>query len=376
MAAQQQQQSGDNSMAPVWLTVLLFFGLWIAWKLAHEYVVSFVFQINIWEAKLVNLFLDNAQLKQDIFLMQTVDPATVDWNNLVDLTGNVGNYIRYPVIGILALMGVYLYRSNITHKFRKAHTMQTLRLQEQYNWNAIMPVVKEDLVSQDINEGPWAMAMTPMEFARKYDLLKKEDILLDNPLPGQEMTAGIRRGDAKRVFTLQLGPYWEGFEHVPSHAMALAAVFMSRINKDRDSATKILSHLNKTYAHGKIDYSIARPVLKKYVNTELVQEAIGSHAYLLTVMASLLEASREDGVVATAEFLWLKPVDRRLWYMLNCVGRQVAFSEVGGPFAHWLAEKSMGRRSLLPMIDEAITALEVAIKEVKLTPRQIMELKP
>jgi intracellular multiplication protein IcmP len=36
----------------------------------------------------------------------------------------------------------------------------------------------------------------------------------------------------------------------------------------------------------------------------------------------------------------------------------------------------MGRRSLVPMIDEAIKALEVAMKEVKLTPRQMQELEP
>ena len=100
------------------------------------------------------------------------------------------------------------------------------------------------------------------------------------------------------------------------------------------------------------------------------------HAYLLTVLASLLEASREDGVVPTAEFLWLKPIDRRLWYMLNSIGRQTPFCEVGGPFAHWRAEKAMGRRCLVPMIDEAIKALEIAIKEVKLTPKEMQELEP
>lgn len=62
--------------------------------------------------------------------------------------------------------------------------------------------------------------------------------------------------------------------------------------------------------------------------------------------------------------------------MLNCVGRQTPFVEVAGPFAHWRAEKVMGRRSLVPMIDEAIKALEVAVKEVKLTPKELQELEP
>lgn len=377
MAQQQQQASGsDNSMAPVWIMVLLFITVFLLWKMGHQHIVNFVFLINIWQAKLVNLFINNQVLANKIYLMQTLDPNTVDWNQLVEMTRDVGDFMRYPVVVALVLLAIILYNSNITLKFRKSHDMKSLRAQEQFNWPAIMPIVKEDLVSQDVNVGPWAMALTPLEFARKYQLLKKDDALLDNPVAGQEMTAGIRRGDAKRVFTMQLGPYWDGFEHCSPQAYALAAVFIARMNRDRDAANSILHVLDKTFVNGKPDFSVAKPIMKKYQNTEIVQEIVQKHAYMLTVMASLLEAARDDGVVPSSEFLWLKPVDRRLWYMLNCIGRQTPYSEVAGPFAHWRAENEMGRRSLVPMIDEAIRALEVAIKEIKLTPRQMGELEP
>lgn len=377
--AQQPQQSGgssDNSMAPVWITILLFITVFFIWQFAHEQIVSFIFFINIWQAKLVNLFIHNQDLSNRIFIMETTPPAGVNWETLVDMSNDVGDYMRYPVVLIMVVLAIVLYNSNITLKFRKAHDMKSLRAQEQFNWPAIMPVIKEDLVEQDVNKGPWAMALTPMEFARKYQLLRKDDALLDNPVPGQEMTAGIKRGDAKRVFTMQLGPYWDGFEHCSPQAYALCAVFLARINRDRDAANHILKTLDKSFVTGKPDFSVAKPIIKKYQNTELVQEIVAKHAYMLTVMASLLEGARDDGVVPSSEFLWLKPIDRRLWYMLNCVGRQTPYSEVGGPFAHWRAEKEMGRRSLVPMIDEAIKALEIAIKEIKLTPRQMGELEP
>lgn len=376
--AQQQQQGGnsDNSMAPVWLIVLLFITLLIVWKVAHQHIVSFVFYLNLLQAKLISFFIKDPQLETSIYIMQTIDPAAVDWKQFLLLTSAVGNYVRYPVIIILVILAFLLYKSDIKLKFRRAHSMKTLRAQEQHNWLAIMPIVKEDLVSADVNKGPWAMAMTPMDFARKYNLLRREDILLDNPEPGQEMTAGIRKGDAKRVFTLQLGPYWDGFERCPPQAYALAAVFMARLNRDRNSATMILETLDRTFSIGKPDFSVARPVLKKYQNLENVQQILSKHAYLLTALASLLEGAREDGVVPSSEFLWLKPIDRRLWYMLNSIGRQTPFAEVAGPFAHWRAEKEMGRRSLVPMIDEAIRALEVAVKEVKLSPKELQELKP
>ena len=88
------------------------------------------------------------------------------------------------------------------------------------------------------------------------------------------------------------------------------------------------------------------------------------HAYVLTTMATLLQMARTDGVVATADFLWLKPVDRRLWYMLNSIGRQTVVPEISGPYAHWLAEKKIGRPLVAPMVKEAVTGLEAAVAEI------------
>lgn len=376
MAQQSQQNGPDNSMAPVWIVGLIFASAFFFWKLGHEHIVSFIFFLNIWQAKFVNLFIADPALSEKIYLMQTLDPRTVDWNQLTDMTRSVGDFMRYPVVVSLVILALVLYNSNIVLKFKKTYDMNSLRAQEQFNWPAIMPVIKEDLAKQDINTGPWAMALTPMEFAKKYNLLRKDDALLDNPLPGMEMTAGIRKADAKRVFTMQLGPYWNGFDHLSPQAYALAAAFIARMNRDRDGANLILHTLDRTFVSGKPDFSVARAVMKKHQNAENVQELVAKHAYVLTVLAALLEGARDDGVVPSSEFLWLKPFDRRLWYMLNCVGRQTPYSEVGGPFAHWRAEKVMGRASLVPMIDEAIRALEIAVKEVKLSPKQMAELEP
>jgi intracellular multiplication protein IcmP len=380
MAPPQQQQQGggntDSGMGPIWIMALLIGVSLGLWYFAHAEIVTFIFWIDEMQAKIILMFVDSPSLKKLIFLLQTVDPKQIEWSDLISMTEYVGLYTRYPAIVILLLFAGWLYWTDVPLKFRKTYTMKTLSVQEQVNWSAIMPVVKEELVKQDIDVGPWAMALLPMEFARKFDLLRKDDVVLDKTLPGMEMTAGIRRGEAKRIFTLQLGPYWESFDHCPPHVWALAAVCLARINRDRNGAKLIIDTLNKGFADGKMNYAVAKPILRKYANTEIVQEICHAHGYVLTVMASLLVEARKDGVVPSADFLWLKVVDRRLWYMLNCVGRQTPYTEVGGPFSHWLAEKAMKRRSRVPMIDEAIKGLEAAIKAVKLTPKQMKELKP
>ena len=59
----------------------------------------------------------------------------------------------------------------------------------------------------------------------------------------------------------------------------MAAVFIARMNRDRASANLILKLLDKTCTAGKPDFSVARAVLKKHQNTEIVQEVLAKHAY-------------------------------------------------------------------------------------------------
>ena len=50
--------------------------------------------------------------------------------------------------------------------------------------------------------------------------------------------------------------------------------------------------------------------------------------------------------------------------MLSSVGRPTAFAEAAGPFAHWKVEKRLRRPLKTPVVEEAVTALEIAIAEV------------
>ena len=379
--AQQQGGGGgggggnDSGYGTIWLVVILFALGYLIWKFAKGYIIKVIFYINIFQAKIISLF--TPALDHSIFLMETVRPGSVTFEQLVQVTTYVGEYSRYPVMAILMGLAAYLYFSNVTLKFRKTYSMPTLRNQEKANWQQIIPVAKLDIAKESIDKGPWAMAQTPMEFAKRHNLLRKDEFAPDDPLkPGTPVTAGIRRGESKSVFTLQLGAVWEGFEVLPIHYLALASVFAARINQDRDGASKLLTTINKSTDTGKISFMGAKALMKKHIDFPVVRECEQRHAYNITVLATLVEAARDDGVLPCCDFLWLKKYDRRLWYMLSSVGRQTPFTEVGGVFAHWKAEKALGRRSIVPMVDEAVKALESAVKEVKLSLKEMGELKP
>jgi len=364
MAAQQQQQGGggDNSMAAVWIIVALFVALWLIWYIAHDYIVSFVFTIKLWEAQLISLYTDEVQPAIDI--IQNTPPANVSFEQLINLSDFVGRFFALPFAIVLFVLGIFLYFSDPTLRYKRVHSMNTLRDQEKLNWPQILPVSKLDLINTDVDKGPWAMSQTPMDFAKKHKLLREEP---DNPLVihGRAYPrVSVIKSEAKNVFTLQLGRAWGGVEELKPHEKALFAAFSAKINRKGNLGDKLLEDINLSTEGEKLDFTGSQELIDKYFNTKGVQMAVQRHAYVLTVMASMLEKAREDGVLPTANFIWLKPVDRRLWYMLNSIGRQTPFTEVAGPFGHWLAENELGRKIATPMVDEAVKALEIAIAEV------------
>jgi len=366
--AQPQSQQGDNSLGPFWVIVGIFALLWAIWHFGHFYIAFAMIHLRLGEVALINLFTDKvANLGDQIKLL---DPITVNFSTLVAMSSRVGDYLKYPFAGCLFVLAVAIYFSKPTTKFRKNYSMNMLAEAEHRVWPHITPVIKLDLVSEDISKGVWAMALTPMQFAKQYRLLQEQKVLAGDPgaLQRAKTVASLRRDEAFRIFALQVGPYWRGIEHLSPPTKALFAAFAARVGRDQAGSRALLMQISASSETGHLNYSGVDRLLAKHIGHKSVQQVMAKHAFVLTVMASLLEVARLDGVLATAEFLWLKPVDRNLWFMLNTVGRQTPFVEIAGPYAHWLAEKEIQRKIMVPMVEEAVNGLEKAINEVVYKP--------
>ena len=365
-----RQQSGqsEESSTILWISGAVLVTAVIIWLLFKKNIINFYFKIKLLEINFLSLF--TSRLDDVRTVIVTSDPAKLTFQDVVNVGSAVGDYLRFPLVLITLVLAFVVFFASSTRIFKRTYTTRDLAQLEKNNWPQITPVVNLDLVKTDIDKGPWAMAMTPMQFCKRNNLLEEHKRPQREGMTHKEwnkIEVTLRRGQANKLFVVQLGPRWPGTERLPPHIKALFAAFASRINSDAKSAADLLAHISTSSAT-KLDFSGADELCKKYENTKLVQGIVQSHAYLLTVMAEMLEAARSDGVQATADFLWLKPVDRRLWYMLNTVGRQTPFVEVAGPFAHWLAEKEIGRGLITPVIEEATNALELSLKEIVYRP--------
>ena len=107
------------------------------------------------------------------------------------------------------------------------------------------------------------------------------------------------------------------------------------------------------------------------MNAEDARGVASRHAYTNPAMMELLvEARRRAGVLAPAQFAWLKLVDRRLWYALHSLGYETdGFGrylhpnprvEAIGARDHWAAERAVGGPVIEPNLDRAVEALRKA----------------
>lgn len=365
------QGQDEGSMGILWIiAACLVFG-YLIWYLFKVQIIHGYFQLKLWEIDFISIF---TQRLQDVrlFILNS-DAAKVTFDEVLAVGNAVGSYLRIPIVIICLGLALTIYFANSTRLYKRTYSMGDLAELEKVNWPQITPVLGLELNKQDINKGPWAMAMTPMQFCKRHKLLEEYKVQPKEGMTRKEMNrieVALKRGHANKLFSIQLGTLWQGIDKLPIHARALFAVFAARYHSDGAAATKLLNQLSATSA-SKLDFTGVDELLKKYQDHKAIQRLIHSHAYVLTVMASMLELAREDGVQASADFLWLKPIDRKLWYMLNTVGRQTPFVEVAGPYAHWIAEKQMGRRLLVPMVEQATNALEIALKEMIYQPDEI-----
>lgn len=218
----------------------------------------------------------------------------------------------------------------------------------------------------NLDEGKWAMSKRPEIFVKYHKL---DDEFTD------EYDQKFYKLNEERVFkvmNLQMGKIWNGFNNLTKAERQIFAILAPKILRNTDESKAINEKIAKSYSTGKkkggflwfqskedklLDKSV-NSIIKKYMNDEKIKIILNRHFYKKTVFAAFLEAARDDGVIASSEFLWLKTVDRDLWYILNNVGRKSAFPECAAPWAHFLAEKALDRKVANPMIQNAIIALD------------------
>lgn len=317
-------------------------------------------------------------------------PVIYDWDNMLALTAVTGSYYRWLFTPVLLYMAWISFTSlDIKSIYERFFSMRTLLQNNIEAFPCIAPVARRDILSLPLNSGYWAACRSPLQYASDHQLIidkagniipKKwlleavTDMANDkSPLLQKGGNQGIclDKNKTAALFIKQLGPRFESVDKLPSHLMGLAAAFMEFGCGDKAVGQKMLDGMSLSYrddADGKpIKLSIgnAKKIIKQYENDSRVIAATRYHnAYISTWMVSLLLLARSKGVLANSQYIWLRPVDRTMFYTLNQVGGRRPWAESIGPWHHFIYEEMAKQPIIQPSMLSAIDDFAREIAEL------------
>src|SRR5205823_1155522 len=115
----------------------------------------------------ISFFVQNENIDRALQGLNTslVSPDQFNMYYASRISDFIGGYLIYPVCLLLIILAIVIFKGSATMRYTKAYNMDMLARQEKENWPQIAPVADLDLIAEDINKGPWAMSMNPMQFA-------------------------------------------------------------------------------------------------------------------------------------------------------------------------------------------------------------------
>lgn len=328
-------------------------------------------------------------------------------------------YVFFLCLPLLALLVRLGWRLGVSDVYTRQLGMKELVRANLAFSPCVAPILNwpRSILEEPLDHGPWRAARQPVQLAADNGLLTFLDRDgRERPVPGEEILGSdhlanssspwlgrqgnglaLDREKAYVVFASQLGVPWQGLERLPAYLYKFAAALALFACEDKDKAKILLDELSLSFRapcaprparidlvppfwHPKtpghpylIDTRVASrllPDVQRALASSVVQKAIRPHTtWRNLALVALYEAARRKGVLPTAEFIWLRPLNRPLFYLLNNVGRRTAWPEIAGAWSHYRAEKTLAdmlrtsRGIREPQVVEAVNALEVALYE-------------
>jgi intracellular multiplication protein IcmP len=361
--------SHDDNGAFFLIVILVGSGIlaWVLWVNFHATISSMVMALFHHEIAFLRHFTNRYDLADR--QMAAADPGDVKLHDLYGIAHAVGASFRIPAtVLILFLAFVAMWRA-APSRYKRGFDLDGLIREQAVSFPTSAAFAKRHLrlVAPSVDPRPADYALTPEEWVARF--ATKPD-------------GTFHEAAAFRSLALQLGPPWRGVEKAPPYMRALFAAFALHLAGRRVEAQCLLGELSNALSAAGDDppdgpeaalcfpdaaVIRAEAVLRDFDILTPAAAVTARHGHAHTALMGLLnEARLKAGVLAPAQFVWLKLVDRRLWYALHSLGFETeGFGrylhpnpriEAAGARDHWAAERLSGRPLLKPEIERALNA--------------------
>jgi intracellular multiplication protein IcmP len=306
-----------------------------------------------------------------------LDPASVTARKMYLLCHLVGLFFRIPAAVVSASLAVLCLTRAAPARFTRTLTLDYLMQVQAKVFRTTAAFVGRDLRLVPLGAGaprPLDPALHVGEWADRY---------------ARFGDGSYDESGALRELTAQLGPVWRGPRRAAPHVRCFFAAFALHGMREQQAALALLGDIsealpreNTPQASGpeaplKVPEAIITRADAILRSDDLARSAeiAARHGFTAPAMMSVLcEARLRGGVLAPAQFNFLKLVDRRLWYALHSLGFP---AEAGAPEQpmpnprveaigardHWAAECQAGRPLHMPQLDRAILAIRVRLSD-------------
>jgi intracellular multiplication protein IcmP len=352
---------------------------YVLWMYHHALISAWVMTALDWQMDFIHHFTDRFDLANR--QMDATDPASVTLRDLYGIIHAVGRFFRIPAaITIVALAIICTVRA-APNRFRRQFDLESLFAEQVKTFPTTAAFAGRRLRLVPPAAGtplPADYALTPAEWISRFAL-----------------KGGAFDADVARVALIQqLGPAWSGVEQASPTVRCMFVVFGLHLQERREDALNLLGGLSLSLAaedpdeHGPATpLTIPAPMVSACEALLLDGQSFApsraiaaQHAYTMPAMMQLLNAARlRAGVLAPAQFAWLKLLDRPLWYALHSLGYEADVVgnylhpnprvEAAAARDHWAVERAVGRPVHQPAIDRSLEALSKVAKAGTVTTR-------
>lgn len=318
--------------------------------------------------------------------ISSVDPAALTWERMTAILSYTGKWVRWPLALFLVLLGVIAIFMGRVKKLIRRLNMESLLRNNAESFPCLLPIVGRGnylLSPESYDAGPWRIARSPLQFTVENGLLVDDN---GNAIPpDQVLLHGLGSADALawgkarldeaktlEVLRTQLGPQFDDIVGLSPCRKALAAAFLAYAGGDKQEAVALLDELSRSYVEtggvpacsvlGDEALSERLDALLEKHKSILKEDAVARHtSFELVWLMALLTSARKKGVLASSQFIFVRPLDRALWYALSQCGGRAAWAEGFAAWAHYMAEEKAGRVLPEPKLAQAVAALRDAL---------------
>lgn len=348
--------------------ILAAFG-WLVWWIWGDQIGNVVRWIRYGQMWLISWFLPEnftvqwrgftVNFEEWLARSRLMAPGEVDFKAMSLLSTVALTPWKYVFSALLVAMGIWTYTKGPATQFRTKLDLTGLIRHQAKVFPIIQPFVKFD-PSKRPPRAPGSPV--PAELPLFAEALGPEEWLAYNVIPVPD--GKIDAAAAAKAFARQLGPRWKGVSNLAPYKQVFLAACCLKASRKRAESDQMLGELAQCWSHDrglKLSRSLLKRAQKVLANKDLAGKTLSKcnqHAFETTVlMRALMTAREEGGVLAPAQFLWLRGHDRVLWYPLNNMGRNSFHMEGMGAMAHYKAEKLAQRPIPQPKVDGAVKAI-------------------